>query len=71
MKTTKGIVLLIALLAIALSVSPLLGGPRDPHNEPGGGGGSGSWNVTCVYDGQDHLISKTCTSGGSHSCDCE
>ena len=71
MKTVKMAVLVIALVAMVSSLAPLMAtDPFHPDPDPGGGGGSGSWTVTCNYDEFERLVSKSCTSGGSHSCNC-
>lgn len=69
MKLVRATILLGAAVAMLVSVAPLMAIFHQDHNPPGGGGGS-NWNVTCQYDGNEILISKTCTSGGSSSCNC-
>lgn len=73
MKMFKLGLLLVASLAFALSV-PLVAQPPiedpDPGGGGGGGGGSATWTVVCNYNAQEVLISKTCTSGGSNTCNC-
>lgn len=71
-KMVKGIVLMLAVLAALASVGPLSAQPQQLYKDPGtGGGGGGSlWHVTCQYDGNNNLLSKTCTSGGNFACAC-
>ena len=71
MKLAKGVVLLLAVLAMVLSITPLVAqiDYQDYGNGSGSGGGGG-WNVTCVYNGTGDLVSKTCTSGGPKVCQC-
>lgn len=68
MKLMKRAVLAMASLAMLLSLSPLIA--VDEQDYGSGGNSSGSWRVTCVYDGQERLISKSCSSGGNNSCNC-
>lgn len=71
LKAVKVAFLVIALFAMASSLTPLLAvDPFTPAPDSGSGGGGGSWTVTCTYDQNERLISKSCTSGGSHSCNC-
>lgn len=73
LKTTlKTLVFCGALVAMILSLGgPISAQPAEEHQDPGGGGGSGSlWTVTCVWDGAGNLQSRTCTSGGGQSCAC-
>lgn len=70
-KMVKGTVMVLGLLAILASVGTL-SVEAQYHEDPNPGGGSGGslWHVTCQYDGNNVLLSKTCTSGGSFSCAC-
>lgn len=69
MKVAKGVVLLLACLAMALSIAPVIA--QDDVQDLGSGGtSSGGWKVTCTYNGQEQLISKVCSSGGSSTCWC-
>ena len=73
MKVAKGAALLIACLAIVFSLAPVVAHALTPQNQVGPvptDGGGASWTVTCSYDAQERLISKSCTSGGSSSCSC-
>lgn len=67
MRIVKGLALILACLAMAVSVLPLF---ADDVQDPGSGTGGTLWTVVCTYNGQEQLISKTCTSGGSSSCNC-
>ncbi len=70
MKLAKVGLLLLALVAMALSIAPAAA--QTDYQDLGGSGGSGggAWRVTCTYDGQEHLLSKSCSSGGNSSCSC-
>jgi hypothetical protein len=69
-KMVKGMVLMLAVLAVLASVGPLSAQPVEEHDD-GGGSGSGSlWHVVCQFDGNNNLLSKTCTSGGNFACAC-
>lgn len=72
MKAAKGFMLVLAVLAMALSVAPLIAvQPQNPDGPPPIEGGSGSgWRVTCYYDGFERLTGKVCNSGGNSSCAC-
>lgn len=71
MKAAKVTVLVAACIAMLTSLGPLFAVPPfRPDPNPGGGSGGSSWTVTCTYDASEHLISKSCTSGGSSSCSC-
>jgi hypothetical protein len=73
MKVAKGTVLLLACLAIVLSIAPVTAQTDYQDYTPGGGSGGGGnnvWNVTCTYDGQEHLTGKVCNTGGAFSCHC-
>jgi hypothetical protein len=61
----KSIILAAAAVMLALSFNTAFALP--PRE---GGSGDSFWTVTCTYDGLDHLVSKVCTSGGSHKCQC-
>ena len=68
----KRAALVVAAVAMAVSVAPALG-VFDP--DPGGGGGGGGsndpiWTVTCYYNMQMVLVRKTCISGGNMRCLC-
>ena len=65
-RLVKGLVLLVACLAMVVSVVPLFA--EDDVQDPGSGQGT-AWKVTCVYSATE-LISRTCTSGGSFTCAC-
>lgn len=68
MKIMKRVLVACACSAMLVSLAPAFG---IFHQDPGdGGSGGGSWTVTCTYDGQERLISKSCTSGGTKSCNC-
>lgn len=67
-KLFKRTVLASACLAMTLSVAPLFG--IFNQTEDHGDGGSSDWTVTCTYDSQEILVSKSCTSGGTKSCKC-
>lgn len=68
MKAAKVLVLAVACVAAVLSVAPLVA--QDDHQDYGSGTGGGGWYVSCTYDGSEILISKSCSSGGSMSCNC-
>lgn len=69
MRAAKIVFFALAVLAMVGSISPVMAQfHQDP--DPGGGSGGGSWHVTCQYNEFEQLISKTCTSGGSHACSC-
>lgn len=71
MKILKCLVLLIALIAMSISVTPVTALEEwNQDDDDSSGGGSATWTVTCTYDGNEHLLSKECTSGGSASCAC-
>jgi len=70
MRMLKSSLLIVAFAAMAFSVAPLFGAEQEHQGTGGGGSGSSSWTVTCNYDGNNHLTSKVCTSGGSSSCNC-
>lgn len=75
MKVFKAVMFFVATLALVVSLAPQLaaqpgGEEHQPANPPIGGGSGGQWTVTCVYNGQEVLISKTCSSGGTSSCNC-
>jgi invasion protein IalB len=71
MKVAKVAVLVLALLAMAFSLTPLIAQTEYPdYGHDGQGGSTGGWTVTCTYDGQETLTKKTCTSGGHSSCFC-
>lgn len=70
MRAVKAVVFLAVTLALVISLAPQLSAQYEEDPNPGGGSGGSSWTVTCVYDGQERLISKTCVSGGSHACNC-
>jgi invasion protein IalB len=74
MRAAKVVFFAIALVAMIGSMGSVLAQTREPFQQdpdPGGsGGGSGSWHVTCQYNEFEQLISKTCTSGGTHACSC-
>lgn len=68
-KFVKGALMILAVLAVMASFGPL-SAQTEEHKDDGSGGSGTLWHVTCQYDGNDVLLSKTCTSGGSHSCAC-
>lgn len=70
MKIAKGIVLALACLAMLLSIAPLFAQIDYQDLGTDGNGGAGGWNVTCVYNGDGAITSKTCTSGGPKVCQC-
>lgn len=72
MRAVKAGFFAIALLAMMGSISSVVAQDENPDTKDGGSGGSGSgsWYVTCQYNAYEQLISKTCTSGGSHACSC-
>lgn len=70
-KMVKGMFMMFAVLAVLATVGPLSAQPQEEHQDPpGGGGGGGLWHVTCQYDGNNNLLSKTYTSGGTFVCGC-
>jgi len=70
MKAAKAFVLLMALSAISFSIAPLFAAEQEHQGTGGGSGGSSSWTVTCTYNQFEQLVSKSCTSGGTASCNC-
>lgn len=73
MKVAKGAVLIVACLAVVISLAPLVAHSTIlPQNQtgPGEADGGRTWKVTCQYDANDHFMGKTCTSGGPDSCAC-
>lgn len=73
LKTTfKTLMFAIALAAMVISLAPLSAQPAEEHQDPppDGSGGGSLWTVTCVWDGNGVLQSRTCTSGGGQSCAC-
>lgn len=69
MKVAKGIVLAIALFAIVLTIVPLTS-QAQVELALVEGGGNYFWTVTCNYNGQDKLVSWSCTPGGTEACVC-
>ncbi len=70
MKVAKATLLAMALVAMLFSLSPLVATDYQDYSSGGGSGGNSSWQVTCTYNGQEQLLSKSCTSGGRRCCNC-
>lgn len=69
-QVVKKILLVLAGVAMAASISPVLAQFHRPPNADADQGGGSTWTVVCSYDGAERLTGKTCTSGGSTSCNC-
>lgn len=69
MRAAKVVFFALGVLAMISSLSPVMAQYQEDPN-PGGGTGGSYWVVKCEYNEFEQLIKKTCTSGGSHSCNC-
>lgn len=70
MRKLKIAVLAMAFLAMLASLTPLVAVDDQQDYGSGGSGGGGAWRVTCNYNGSEQLVSKSCSSGGTQSCNC-
>lgn len=72
MKSLQRLLIAASVSCLLITCGPLLGqfGEPDVNDDGSGGSSGGSWKVTCTYDGNNVLLSKTCESGGTKSCNC-